>query len=95
VKILVSLLLLFSPVISYSQIFTEETLLSRLKPDGTIGEVLSKRSAVIHSHTFTAKEIATTHENLVRTGIVAIAYFKTDAVLAGRVPARSWAVFFV
>lgn len=58
-------------------------------------EVLSNRSVVIHSHTLTAKEIATAHENLVRTGIDAIAYFKTDVVLAGRDPSRSFAGYFV
>ncbi|HEY3429185.1 MAG TPA: hypothetical protein VGK39_00830, partial [Cyclobacteriaceae bacterium] len=94
-KIIVTILFLI-PLLSAGQIYTEETLLSRLKNDGVIGEdVLSKRSAVLHSYTITSKEIATIHENLSRTGIDAVAYFKTDGVLAEGDIASSYAEYFV
>jgi len=94
VKILVSILLSI-PIFCNGQIFTEETLLTRLKTGSTIAEeVLSKRSVVLHSYTFTSKEIATTHENLIRAGIDAIAYFKMDGVLAGSDVAQSFAEYF-
>lgn len=94
VKILIPILLSI-PLFCNGQIFTEETLLARLKSDGTISEeVLSKRSVVLHSYTLTAKEITTTHENLIRAGIDAIAYFKIDGVLAGGDVAQSYAEYF-
>jgi hypothetical protein len=72
------------PLLCSGQIYSEETLIARLKTGGAISEdVLSKRSVVLYSYLLTAKEISTTHENFIRTGIDAIAYFKTDGVLAG------------
>ena len=83
------------PFLCAGQIYTEETLVNRLKTGGTISEeVLSKRSVVLYSYLLTAKEISTTHENLIRSGIDAIAYFKTDAVLAGGDIIQSYADYF-
>lgn len=95
VKILITILFLI-PLLCTGQIYTEETLLSRLKTGGTIGEeVLSKRSAVLHSYTLTPKEITIIHENLIRTGIDAVAYFKIDEVLAEGDVAASYADYFL
>lgn len=83
VKIL-TLLCLTVPIFCCGQIYTEETLVARLKTGGAISEdVLSKRSVVLHSYLLTEKEISTIHEGLIRAGIDAIAYFKIDGVLAG------------
>lgn len=88
-------LLLLLPLLASAQIYTEETLVSRLKTGGTIpAEVLSKRSVVLHSYSFTPKEISTAHESFVHTGIDAIAYFKIDGVLAGGDVARTFAEYF-
>jgi hypothetical protein len=95
VKNLVVLLILF-PLLCSGQILTEETLLARLKSDGSITEdVLSKRSVVLYSHTFTPKEITNMHEGLVRAGIDAVGYFKLDGVLAGGEIASSYAEYFL
>lgn len=94
VKILVYILLSL-PLVCNGQIFTEETLLTRLKSGGSISEeVLSKRSVVLHSYTFTPDQVRSIHENLVRTGIDAIAYFKIDGVLAGGDVIQSYAEYF-
>lgn len=89
-------ILLLIPVLCTGQIVTEESFVSRLKPDGSITEdVLSKRSVVLHSHTFSAKEITTMHEGFIRAGIDAVAYFSVDQVLAGGEVAESFAEYFV
>jgi hypothetical protein len=94
VKIFVIILFLM-PLLSAGQIFTEEDFMLRLKSGGTIPEeVLSKRSVVLHSYLLTPKEISTVHENLIRTGIDAIAYFKIDGVLAGNDVVQSFAEYF-
>jgi hypothetical protein len=94
VKILVYLLVAM-PLFCSGQIFTEETFIARLKSGGTIPEeVLSKRSVVLHSYTLTPKEISTIHENLIRTGIDAIAYFQLDGVLAGGDVTQAYAAYF-
>lgn len=93
VKLFISLFLLI-PVVSAGQIFTEDSLITRLQINGPIPEeILSKRTAVLHSHTLTAKEIALVHENFVRTGIDALAYFETDAVLAGGDVANAYSLY--
>ncbi|HEU5290750.1 MAG TPA: hypothetical protein VFU05_08925, partial [Cyclobacteriaceae bacterium] len=56
--------------------------------------LLSKRSVVLYSYLLTQKEISSTHENLIRTGIDAIAYFKTDGVVAGGDVIFSYAEYF-
>lgn len=94
VKLFVSLFLLF-PIISAGQIFTEDSLITRLVTGGSMpAELLSSRSVVLHSHSLTAKEMALVHENFVRTGIDAIVYFATDAVLAGGDVANAYAQYF-
>src|SRR5688572_7618015 len=94
VKILI-LIFFVIPFVCAGQIFTEEAFIARLKPGGTIPEeVLSKRSVVLHSYLLTGKEITTTHENLIRAGIDAIAYFKTDGVLAGGDVTQSYTEYF-
>jgi hypothetical protein len=83
------------PLLCAGQIYTEETLTGRLKTGGTISEaVLSKRSVVLYSYLLTEKEISTTHENFIRTGIDAIAYFKIDRVVAGGDAILSYAEYF-
>lgn len=90
-----SFLLLLLPLNGSGQIFTEQTLLSRLTLSGGMPEdILSKRSVVLHSYTITPKEINITHENLVKTGIDAIGYFKIDGVLAGKDVAKSFSKYF-
>lgn len=94
VKLLLSILLSI-PLFCAGQIITEETLLTRLKSGGSIsGDVLSKRSVVLHSYSFTSNQLLSIHENLVRTGIDAIAYFKIDGVLAGPDIIQSYADYF-
>lgn len=89
-------ILLWLPLYCAGQIYTEETLIARLKNGTSIPEeVLSKRSAVLYSHAFTTKEITVIHENLIRSGIDAIAYFKTDGVLAGGDIASAYTAYFV
>lgn len=69
--------------------------MARLNLSGVMPEdILSKRSVVLHSHTITPKEINITHENLVKTGIDAVSYFKIDAVLAGKDVAKSFSEYF-
>lgn len=88
-------ILLSVPLFCSGQIFTEETLLSRLKSGGSITEgVLSKRSVVLYTHSFTSNQLLSIHENLIRSGIDAIAYFKIDAVLAGPDVVQSYAEYF-
>ncbi len=88
-------ILLAMPLFCTGQIFTEESFVARLKNGGVISEeVLSKRSVVLHSYSLTPKEISITHENFVRTGIDAIAYFKIDGVLAGGDVTQSYAEYF-
>jgi hypothetical protein len=83
VKILLSILLSI-PLFCAGQIYTEETLLARLKSGGPISEdVLSKRSVVLYSLSFTSNQLISIHESLVRSGIDAVAYFKVESVLAG------------
>lgn len=90
-----SFLLLLLPITGTGQIFTEQTLLSRLNLSGSMPEeILSKRSVVLHSYAFTPKEISITHEALVKTGIDAIAYFNLDGVLAGKDVAKSFSEYF-
>lgn len=90
-----SFLLLLLPLTGSGQIFTEQTLLSRLNLSGSMPEeILSKRSVVLHSYALTPKEISITHENLVKTGIDAIAYFTLDGVLAGKDVAKSFSEYF-
>ncbi len=84
------------PLFCSGQIFTEETFVSRLKSgSGISADVLSKRSVVLYGYSLTTKEILTTHENFVRTGIDAIGYFKTDGVLAGGDVTQSYAKYLV
>lgn len=83
VKTLLALLICV-PFFCNGQIYTEATMIARLKSGGVIGEdVLSKRSVVLYSNSLTEKQLNNIHENLVRSGIDAVAYFKLDAVLAG------------
>jgi hypothetical protein len=83
VKIILGFLVAI-PLFCTGQIYTETKLIGRLKSGGAIGEeVLSKRSIVLYSRTISEKQLSTIHENLVRAGIDAVAYFKLDAVLAG------------
>lgn len=92
---LLAAILLFVPFYCWGQIYTEETLFSRLKNDGQLAEeLLSKRSVVLHSYTLTPKEITTIHEGLNKTGIDAVAYFPLDGVLAGRDVADSYEGYF-
>lgn len=94
VKILIPVLLSI-PLFCNGQIFTEETLLARLKSGGSITEeALSKRSVVLHSHSFTSNQLLSIHENLIRAGFDAVAYFKIDGVLAGGDVAQSYAEYF-
>lgn len=94
VKILI-LVCVALPLLCTGQIFTEETLIGRLKTGASIPEqVLSKRSVVLYSYLLTEKEISTTHENLIRSGIDAVAYFKIDGVLAGGDVTQSYAEYF-
>jgi hypothetical protein len=95
VKILLSLLLSI-PFFCAGQIYTEETLLARLKSDGAISEdVLSKRSIVLYSLSFTSNQLLSIHENLVRAGIDAVAYFKVESVLAGPDIIQTYADYFI
>ncbi len=88
-------ILLSVPLFCGAQIFTEETLLARLKSGGNITEdALSKRSVVLHSHSVTSNQLVSIHESLVRTGFDAVAYFKIDGVLAGGDVAQSYAEYF-
>jgi hypothetical protein len=94
VKLLISILFVV-PLFCSAQIFTEETLLARLKSGGSIAEgVLSKRSVVLYSYSITSNQILSIHENLIRSGVDAIAYFKIDAVLAGPDVIQSYAEYF-
>jgi hypothetical protein len=85
IRVKITLALLLSiPLFCAGQIYTETSLVARLKSGGSIGEeVLSKRSVVLYSHSITSNQLNTIHENLIRSGIDAVAYFKSDAVLAG------------
>lgn len=88
-------LIFFLPLVALCQDYTEEKLIARLQPSSEISpEVLSKRSVVLYSHNFTQKEINTVHENLVRTGIDAEAYFELDQVLGGWDMTKAYAAYF-
>lgn len=71
------------PGVVNAQFLSEDLLISRLTTGAIPEEVMSKRSVVLHTGTFTQNEITTIHEGLVRAGIDAVAYFETGRVLAG------------
>lgn len=86
----VLLVLCVLPCLVKAQFLSEQVLISRLKSGAIPEEVMSKRSVVLHTSTFTPKEIAAIHEGLVRAGIDAVAYFETDRVLAGGDPEKAY-----
>lgn len=91
---LLFLIIILYPSFCFSQGYTETQLFARLT-NGTLSEdVMNKRSVVLLGHTFTAKDINTIHENLVRTGIDAVGYFLTEVVLAGTDAQRAYSKYF-
>lgn len=91
---LLVLLAFFVPVLCSAQAVTEDVLLARLKTGALPEAVMNKRSVVLYSPNITSKEITTIHENLVRTGIDAVAYFETEKVLAGGDAEKAYSKYF-
>ncbi len=59
-------------------------ILESLVEGGALPEkILSARTVVLYTSNLTPKEVNTIHDQLVQTGIDAIAYFETDRVFAG------------
>lgn len=77
------LIAFFIPALCSAQALTEDILLARLKIGALPEAVMNKRSVVLYSTNITVKELTTIHENFIRTGIDAVAYFETEKVLAG------------
>lgn len=92
-RLLVLIAVLF-PVIGSAQTLTENIILARLKNGPLPEAVMSRRSVVLHSSAITSKEITTIHENLIRTGIDAVAYFETEKVLAGGDAEKAYSKYF-
>lgn len=82
------------PAFCSAQALTEDILLARLKNGALPEAVMSKRSVVLYSTNITSKEITTIHENLIRTGIDAVAYFETEKVLSGGDAEKAYSKYF-
>jgi len=70
----------------FSQIQDEEKqFLSRLTPSTALPEkLLNTRTAVFYTYTISTKQLDDIQQSFQRTGIDAIVYFETDALLAGK-----------
>jgi hypothetical protein len=72
----------------------EEVLMRNVKSGGALKEdLLNKRSAVFYAYTLTPTELQTVHDNFIRTGIDAVAYFDTDMALAGSDAAKAYSAY--
>jgi hypothetical protein len=91
-----ALIFVLLPILCVGQDYTEDKLIARLSITGDLAEdLLSKRSVVLYSFSFTPKEINTIHENLVQTGIDAVAYFEIDKVLGGQDMTIAYSRYFL
>lgn len=82
------------PCVVNAQFLSESVLLARLKSSAIPEAVMSRRSVVFHSSTFTPKEITVIHEGLGRAGIDAVAYFETERILAGGDAEKAYSKYF-
>lgn len=75
---------LFIPIIPIYAQGMEDTISSRLQLNNTVPEdLLAKRSCVFYASTFSNDELDVIQSSFQRTGIDAVAYFKTALVFAG------------
>ncbi|MEQ8424414.1 MAG: hypothetical protein RIA63_06870 [Cyclobacteriaceae bacterium] len=82
-KFLLYILFIFSFAITQGQGF-ENPIPDKLKlTDNVPAELLAKRSVVFHSANLSDEELETTQSSFQKTGIDAVAYFKTEFVFAG------------
>lgn len=73
---------------------SENAYVSQLNLSGAFPEkLLSTRSVVFHSHTFTEAELNTIQDYFQRTGIDAVAYFPFDILTAGKDAATGFQTF--
>jgi len=86
VRLLLSSIFVLHSLLSTCQITDEEkNFMSRMTPGTSLPEkLLSTRSAVFYSYTFTDKELESIQQTCQRSGIDAMAYFETDELLAGK-----------
>lgn len=65
--------------------YTEKHFLAQFTEGGELPpELLSSKTVVLHSYTFTDKQLESVQEYFQRAGIDAVSYYPTDVIMAGR-----------